>query len=714
MKKLFLGFGVFLPFIAFAAVFPGSGIDFDNSTIRIHGPSGSTCLGESITSPHSFTFTEMGFDNFTHSISNFGNWSGGTTTRCFQTAGPYNITMRIVDNAGNETSLSDSIVIAPDTPDETSSTLNVVCNNTVANNTDTCDLTLSLRDRFANVVTQNIPGLSFSAATQSFSDDANLGTEFHAGLRLAGNNLTTPYSFDWDSSIPPSFGISAVAPSIQTVPITEEGIPAGTNLSTVVTRPITFSINNLKEIQTNGLVSGTPISSFEVPSALRFDAPVAIMPGFNQAAISFAEDIEVTATYNVPDPLTHNVNCSIESSSEHLFVDAQEQHDYEAEMDAYEIAQDNWDGVSPEPIHPTPPVRAELSLTTDFPLGTPDDTLFVDVPKMVYAITQHDNPADVSLTTTASYMLDSVPVSYVAGAMGQLLADGTTIPINQIVGFNPSSVDFRNIGISIEGFVVGDQDQMLLVGGNEESMTSIANNLSTTVRDKIVENAYQFIRNASNIITDPATITSWDAFNAQNIVVVDLTDRDLAEATLTLPSGTLPSGSKTLIVLNGNVQIAGDITYGNIVDDSFGIILLRDKAGPYPERGNIFVHEDVQKISGTIFADGGFFNGTSLSTANTGPRNKQLRLVGSLFSRNTIGGSRRTNTTGEFFTPWGTTPYRDTAKLYDLHEIRQYDYSSGTTYCVLDAATCDPNNAAFILRQDQKINLLPPPVFLTD
>ena len=694
MKKILFGFGIVFPFLALATTFPSSGIDFENSSILITGPSGARCLQRTL--PETFSLEEIGISKTKTTLSDFGDWND-ETKRCFQRAGTYTIEVTLFDNAGNTTTLpKETFVIASATPDEDTSGFNVTCNNTVANASDKCDLALHLRDKFNNDIEQTLPDIKLSAPLTEDPEDANLETQFRAGLRIQGSNFIedNPLIFSWNNTSPFSTTLSAIAPSIHRV---GTGID-NTFLSSVVNRVIPFSLKNISKINTNGSVADTHFAFSDLPVSLRFDAPVSIIPGFEKERISFEEPTTITSTVDRPGTIpTDTITSLLKSVSSHLFRDPT---------------------TTPDPETGAFPAGAPLNET--FTFSPVENGAIESVEKTISISEAHDKPKNISLITDATYSLNGMPVKYPAGAIGQPLADAAEnngFPIENVVGFNLTGVDIRNIGVSIEGIVIGDYDQMYLVGGDENNMTALASLHSVDIREKIIKNAYQLIRNATDIKKDTSDF-NWDLFNDRDVVVIDLSEKELAEATLTLHNHDLPSGQKTLIVVNGNVLFDGDNEYSDPSNDSFGLILLRDKSGPEPERGNIFVHSEVQKLSGTLFADGSFFNGdtANISTANTGSREKQLRLTGSLLARNTVGGSRRRVGAGYFFSPWGSVELAK-AKRYDLHEIRRFDYDDETNRdenCVKNGTECEENIAAFIMRLDQKSTLLPPPGFLTN
>ncbi len=688
MKKILLGFALFLPIVTSATTFPSSGIDYDTSTMTITGPTGTTCLTEDISSGYTFSLSDLGFSTGTDSLSTFGDWNN-TASQCFQTLGDYTLEIELFDKAGNTLSLpQETIHITSATPDNSTSSFAVACaGNALANNSDICATVLYLRDQFGNGVEQIIPNINIYAPTTEASDDANLATtKFRAGLRVGASNFTlsSPLSFSWDINNLPTLNITALAPSIKELDI------GMTTLATVVNRTIEFVINDINEINTDGSVAASTISFPSLSAALRFDVPIEIEPGFEQANIAFGEPVDMNNILDLPTATSiASVTSNFKSVSNHDFLD------------------------------PANPPMGPLDETLTFPPVTDGDKQIVT--RTIYATGPSDNPENISLVTTASYNLNGVAIKYPSGAIGKLIEDAVTAAgenVLSVVGWNTTGVGMTNIGISIEGIIIGDKDQMSLVGGDDNLMTALSSLHSMDIREEIVKNAYGLIRNASDIKTDPADF-NWTLFNTQDIVVFDLSGQTLANATITLPATTLPTGKKTLIILNGNVIFSGDNSYANPATDSFGLILLRDEAGPEPVRGNIFVKDTVQKLNGTLFADGGFFSGNTydLALANTdnASRAKQLRLIGTLFAKNTIGGSRRVDNGGNFYTPWGidSDPLGIIAKRYDLHEVRRYNSDTNPSDCVMDGATCDPNDAAFILRVDNKMSLLPSPGFTT-
>jgi len=694
MKKILLGFILFLPIIASATNFPQSGIDYDISTMTITGPLGAKCLTQPISpSGHAFSLTQLGFEDSISTLDTFGDWSIAAQ-QCFQAAGDYNLDIELFDLAGNASDvLSEEFHITSDTPNEEASSFSVMCSSgATANNVDDCSVDLTLQDKFGNFVQQAMPTTTIFAPLGAISGDANLGIGFREGLRVGGLPFLTALSFPWDGITPSSLSITALAPTIEEVDL---GI---TTLSSIVARSIDFQVNNMRSIALNGLITATPVSFTDLSASFLFK-PIEIVPGFEQTTIALGTDdtIEMNNILYVSSPgLIDDVISNFTSISDHIFMDTPE---------------DITGGLLNENVFFEDVINEETKL----------------VGKIIYPGDQYDTPEDISLTTIANYTFGTTSIRYPAGATGEPIADaliaaGYSSPLfPSIVGWNEFGVGMKNIGMSVEGTVAGNTDEMYLVGGDDNNITALSSTHEMDIREEIIKNSYRLVRNAADIKDDVSIAFDWSEFagvNEKDVIVYDLSDKTGAATTLTLTAHNLPLGKKTLIVLNGNVLITGDLTYSDPAISSFGLVLLRDEAGPQPVLGNIFVKSSVQKINGTLFADGGFFSGdtVSLTNANTdngsNNRSKQLLLLGTLFAKNTIGGSRRVDATGDYFTPWGTTSTKDIAKRYDLHEIRNYDSDVDPANCV-GHPTCDPNNAAFVLRMDGKVNLASPPGFRT-
>ena len=91
---------------------------------------------------------------------------------------------------------------------------------------------------------------------------------------------------------------------------------------------------------------------------------------------------------------------------------------------------------------------------------------------------------------------------------------------------------------------------------------------------------------------------------------------------------------------NGNLSITGDISRPN--GNPLGIIVLKNNysvsSDPSTTQGNIYVANSVANIDALIYADGAL-----LSNDYQALRSTPLRMTGTLFTRNTIGGAVKTD-----------------------------------------------------------------------
>ena len=689
MNKWLFGLGVLVPCLGFAATFPISGVDYNASTMTISATSAQhspvTCLGMSVTPSHAFSLAELGVSDSSTSLTDFGDYD---VDSCFQQAGDYIVKIDLYDAAGNYTDVpAINFTITSASPDETNSSLTADCTDAVANgvNSGSCLLSLSLKDEFGNAIEQAVSGQITSPAV-SDTTDANLGVSFRNGLKIGSSDFkaANPVNFTWNWVSPASWAITALAPSIEKLNITE--IP-GTYASRLVDKIMGFTVDNLPTINSDGTIGSGIISFNNLPVSLRFNSPVEAEPSFYPKEFSWKDEININTNLVYPNAIgiAGNIAVALDSISEHLFSIP---GDVDGEGN---------------------PIKAPITESFSFPNSASPSP--ESIQRELFAAGPYDTPADIALVTTASYNLGGQNIEFVSGAIGspiQEAIDTNAVDPGSILGFNGESLSFKNIGVSIEGVVIGEETQMHLLGGDggDDKITRIAAVHSSDIREGITQNAYELIRNAKVKITDPNDF-DWTLFNNSNVVVVDLSGETNPENAVLNISGYLPLKKSTLIVLNGNVVIDGNVYYQNHADDSFGMILVRDEAGSYPERANVYVRPNVTNISGSIFVDGGFFSndGNVLAEANTGNRTNQLVLIGSLLSRNTIGGSRLS----ENFTPWESTNDIDLASRYDLHEVRRYP-GDGVN-CAKPGGVCDVNTSAFVIRLDQKMSLLTPPGF---
>ena len=286
---------------------------------------------------------------------------------------------------------------------------------------------------------------------------------------------------------------------------------------------------------------------------------------------------------------------------------------------------------------------------------------------------------------------------------------------------NNQVIEAFTIGANISGNILttgktaiqSDESTALDLGGVEVK----------DIRQETTANAYEIVRGMDPIdLEDGIQAVSFPAGKD----VVYYKEGTVKIGPLTGESAF--SGVKTIVIEDGNLLIAGDMEYAGATD-SLGVILINSNIGEKPDTGNIFVNKDVKKFVGTYFADGSLTSttktgqGTSKPSINDsldrdadrgGVLNKQLLLEGTLFTKNTLGGSYL----DPMQNPWGEEDDIADAQKYDLHFVRRYspllftDENEKLEHCVNVSETeCDPEGSSFLIRPDNRVQFFPPPGF---
>jgi hypothetical protein len=691
--------------IAGAAPIPASGVDLDTSTIQVSFSNGNSngpifsCFGQTGTSTSgSTTAVVLSSANFVA-----GTPFPGSFNNCFQQAGEYIVTLSLHDLAGNiSTDQVLNFAILPASPDTTNSTFTIAgaCNDSSlkANDSDTCDANLTSIDAFGNPVVQFISLGTIRGkvwATDPIFSDANTGMDFRTGLRMRNGLDTIPtatpglFNFAWLGTPTPGtkvFDFSAIAPSIESV---------GSLLAKVVSRSLDFSFQ-VPTINTNGTVNtSTLISLSSLTIGMTFTPLIELVPSV-AGIFLWGHPHDVTVT---PGGTPGDISITASSRSG---------------------------------------ILTGLPGTYNFHDGTlPDNfsdlnTVPTAIQTLSTTIGDEESPPEsidgLGFSTAVTYQVGGISVGYPAGGVGitaSMNAGEDPLSHTNVVGWNGDDVGLRVVGTDIEGTVLGNLDEILLDPSNTDYFQGI--HLSTLnqqdIRESITENAFRLMRGAAEETTGNTTFASLN-FGTNNIVLVN-GDVRITSATV------LPSGKNTLVIHNGDliVESGANLSYASN-NDSFGFILVNDTpATPNPAggnsalTGNIFVHSSVQKLVGAFYADGTFATNDSSSASNIDNidnsatlNRKQLVLEGTLFSRNTIGGSIL-QVSNQYVTPWGYTASnastdRDWARKFDLHFIRRYATELvDLGDCYNNGGGCDSNENAFVIRIDRRVTQTPPPGF---
>ena len=285
---------------------------------------------------------------------------------------------------------------------------------------------------------------------------------------------------------------------------------------------------------------------------------------------------------------------------------------------------------------------------------------------------------------------------------------------------------------AIEGFTIGANiSGNILTSGTSaiQSQSSTAVDLGGVevkdIREETTANAYEIIRGMAPIPLEENQVVTENFLEEKDVFYYSGGTVKIGP----LKGNYAFSGVKTLLIEDGNLLIAGDIEYESPTD-SLGVILINSTTAEKPDTGNIFVNNDVSKFVGTYFADGSLTSTKKMGTyiadipqmsdvidrdaaGDENVLNKQLLLEGTLFTKNTLGGSYLE----PMQNPWGEEDVVADAQKYDLHFVRRYSpllfsEDEKIDYCVnISQTECDPEGSSFLIRPDNRVQFFPPPGF---
>lgn len=648
-----------------------------------------------------------------------------------------------------------------------------------------CALKLSIRDQYSNPVHQLVGSTSsFQGDIPADAGDANEGISFLEGLRMRDGGSwksfpdlgSSPESIDNIDAVAvtdpvtnplpgviASFEVGSIAPSLRRVgPAAEDETTAAT-LSEVSPIPVDFVLS-LPTINRDGTVNSSNMVPMQTRASLQFLPPFEIFPtirgedGFVQVSapedpamletgsITWLENYPVELTFPIqnydPDtwsPTALNQISNVTLGRTGIGVDGIRMGN--GSLGTVLAATDLEDFTGLAYPSPHADFQGPAGLTTTHIVSTPQ-TDTSNITLGVGSILAYDIEDPLSPGSTQT-------VAYAAGGVGSRNDFWDTDPIDgngpndarNLVGYYYAPSE-QVIGAHIVGGILGAENQ-LTVDVHGESSSVIQQSSFDDLRAKITENAYRLRRgrgsaeNSEYIFSGSTAIgeAQMQLFDDTNDVLI--VDADGGNVDITY--GILPEGNNTIIVFDGNLSIQTSLEYQN-ASDSMGFIVINSDLAQgggqlsLTERrdmGNIWVRntDTLQRLVGTYFADGGLMampqgihtvmkGNTDNGAGND--RSYQLLLTGALYTRNTLGGSNANNEAGMFFDPWGKAT-QDDAKIYDLHEVRTYNYVDllddpstplvneeydHTDFCVrkLDEPTeCIDDNASFVIQLDRKV-----------
>jgi len=683
-----------------------------------------------------------GGPNFEWNIN--GNFDGEPTYPIFSKAGKYELQFYAYDKAGNLANPSSSwsfpffIEIFPanayqDKSDH--STLSIVNNSRsmdtlietcgenarlYANALDRCNFSLRLTDPYENI----LPYRNFALDTDSLGlnpegsydtlDDANQA--FRNGLRMVDSWNTNVTDLDVDVDAVQSFGIKALVPSVIIHPTWVGGEEAYLMGKTQINQPIPLLVRDVDE--RGGLIAPPETTSLVYSFNLLFEPwvqlrltdketgvsptdPLQFLIGSEQTIYGFADTN--WPSQNLPSGFAIYIKGHRPSNT--LF---KEENVLAANLG--KGGKHKFTGISNHQA------RGEIKTHLQVPDGVVVPDLQVAFSSRVY------QPAE-----------DGKTVIYPGGNLGNQVGgiSGPFFDLDSMDGPNlvhadDSTVEALVIGADIEGQILTADSFSYQIGtdagGVDDPRILKMGNVSVTdVREDITREAYKLIRNKA--------VNNTGVFNVFNFVDGDVT---YYQGDVRFTGSRVGMGRHTVVIEDGNLLIDESFDYF-YRSSSLGVILINSSFKPdgKPDKGNIFINNDVSKFVGTYFADG-----TLTSTYQTGDPpagisiehidrdselaedpsslGKQLLLEGTIFTRNTLGGGMPLT---EWVNPWGRESYRDKAQKYDLHFMRRYyprqgEPSYAEENCVKDVnGNCDPNKHAFVIRPDGRVQNNPPPGF---
>ena len=139
--------------------------------------------------------------------------------------------------------------------------------------------------------------------------------------------------------------------------------------------------------------------------------------------------------------------------------------------------------------------------------------------------------------------------------------------------------------------------------------------------------------------------------------------------------GELVTGKKTIVIVWGNLYIKSNMYYGNKNSDILWIIVLESPTDP-TKWGNVYIDPSVTNVVGNVFADKSLISFNGVAELDGGATfdelKNQLHIYGSVYSENTIGGSRTTPVKCPYYVDSSVCSTSDQAQKYDLNFLRRY------------------------------------------
>ena len=677
----------------------------------------------------------------------------GEDRSIFATTGSYTLELKIFDKAGNDQTATFYIDIYPSDANNVESTLgdfDCTENYALANNSDTCTATLTAKDEFGNAifgrkfqayfVDQNVEGnYNLLADTENPAQ-----TAFVNGLRFASDSSNSQIT-QADFSAPAGQHTQIFETAAGTVANPGNGTTPDIAVSSLVPTLEIYESNSISHLPQDPKAH----LASEIPrnTEIVFVSPEIEKDGTESASATVEISYEPSFQFGrwvkntidgdenilLDEQKTMNISASTEYGSKNLPTD-------------FEISLKGW---APES---TEFDEQDLGNTGNISSGNLDgiSSLFenISVPTKTIDLKTHLRGIGDNVLTNLKTAFTSqikIPISdldenatereviYPGGNFGNKVGNQQQLEqeFDEEDLFEICPNNYCD-STGIEGFTIGANiSGNILTSGTSaiQSQSSTAVDLGgievKDIREETTANAYEIIRGMAPIPLEENQVITENFLEEKDVfyysggtVKIEPLTGDYAF-----------SGVKTLLIEDGNLLIAGDIEYESPTD-SLGVILINSTTAEKPDTGNIFVNNDVSKFVGTYFADGSLTSTKKMGTyiadipqmsdvidrdaaGNENVLNKQLLLEGTLFTKNTLGGSYL----DPMQNPWGEEDVVADAQKYDLHFVRRYSpllfsEDEKIDYCVnISQTECDPEGSSFLIRPDNRVQFFPPPGF---
>lgn len=292
------------------------------------------------------------------------------------------------------------------------------------------------------------------------------------------------------------------------------------------------------------------------------------------------------------------------------------------------------------------------------------------------------NPMKTRFSTHISYTLDGLDILYnsdlVGGDSYHWTEDALTYQVWVKISWVTSSQKTMSLTTNQDG------TDILRIGDNTKTTQWVlALNQKTLSKEKILKNAYDFMRNVFAWTQTAHKIDnlSWNNtdgrevdYSASKSVIYY---RDLAGANIDLydststPSKIGVSGKRTILIYGWNLYIKSNIFY-NTTSDILGIIVLKDQNW---NGWNIYIDPSVTNLAWTLFAEKSVlsYDWTKVLDWDTvvSKLRNQLHIYGNILSENTLWWSTMATPKCPYYVPVGSCD-QVTAQKYDLNFLRRY------------------------------------------